>query len=76
MNSTSPFSSFLYVSAGCHINDVMNLHRFADRKTGVSAGCHINDVMNDLTFAKTAIDVSAGCHINDVMNNLATVFRC
>ena len=34
------------VSAGCHINDVMNVKYFVILSTLVSAGCHINDVMN------------------------------
>ena len=35
------------VSAGCHINDVMNLSKILKRIMYVSAGCHINDVMNN-----------------------------
>ena len=34
------------VSAGCHINDVMNRDLKSIRNLSVSAGCHINDVMN------------------------------
>ena len=34
------------VSAGCHINDVMNNINDWDNLDLVSAGCHINDVMN------------------------------
>ena len=34
------------VSAGCHINDVMNKKFDLDKIAIVSAGCHINDVMN------------------------------
>ena len=56
------------VSAGCHINDVMNC--FPNRLTSlcVSAGCHINDVMNQCFRMRESHTVSAGCHINDVMN--------
>ena len=36
------------VSAGCHINDVMNNDIVAKDDGIVSAGCHINDVMNDM----------------------------
>ena len=35
-----------YVSAGCHINDVMNNDCNGNIDYVVSAGCHINDVMN------------------------------
>ena len=56
------------VSAGCHINDVMNLDVKSDLSCSVSAGCHINDVMNKHTHHKVSLFVSAGCHINDVMN--------
>ena len=35
-----------FVSAGCHINDVMNPKLRTLAKSSVSAGCHINDVMN------------------------------
>ena len=34
------------VSAGCHINDVMNDWLLWFLVSKVSAGCHINDVMN------------------------------
>ena len=34
------------VSAGCHINDVMNANQLKHCLMKVSAGCHINDVMN------------------------------
>ena len=34
------------VSAGCHINDVMNVDVKLHGRFDVSAGCHINDVMN------------------------------
>ena len=34
------------VSAGCHINDVMNDLLLGSFFCLVSAGCHINDVMN------------------------------
>ena len=34
------------VSAGCHINDVMNRNSEERIQCTVSAGCHINDVMN------------------------------
>ena len=34
------------VSAGCHINDVMNCGTRISATARVSAGCHINDVMN------------------------------
>ena len=36
----------LFVSAGCHINDVMNNVTGGKIQINVSAGCHINDVMN------------------------------
>ena len=35
-----------HVSAGCHINDVMNMQTGRTIRQDVSAGCHINDVMN------------------------------
>ena len=54
------------VSAGCHINDVMNCFRLIRRKQTVSAGCHINDVMNHDGRRQMKKIVSAGCHINDV----------
>ena len=56
------------VSAGCHINDVMNLSFKLAIQLCVSAGCHINDVMNNKIINNIALSVSAGCHINDVMN--------
>ena len=34
------------VSAGCHINDVMNATSCFNSPACVSAGWHINDVMN------------------------------
>ena len=57
------------VSAGCHINDVMNHISARLSQETVSAGCHINDVMNNLCQGCQRVDVSAGCHINDVMNS-------
>ena len=54
------------VSAGCHINDVMNMLNICGCRVVVSAGCHINDVMNTLDVATVFPVVSAGCHINDV----------
>ena len=36
----------IFVSAGCHINDVMNKIVTNFSIQHVSAGCHINDVMN------------------------------
>ena len=57
------------VSAGCHINDVMNCKIFCINGWIVSAGCHINDVMNKRVNFKEREEVSAGCHINDVMNS-------
>ena len=59
----------LKVSAGCHINDVMNFCLIIPFNRIVSAGCHINDVMNKLLEAIVGNLVSAGCHINDVMNH-------
>ena len=56
------------VSAGCHINDVMNIKHSKCCQRKVSAGCHINDVMNNCKTSKSVSEVSAGCHINDVMN--------
>ena len=58
------------VSAGCHINDVMNILLRLHTLRCVSAGCHINDVMNERARDNEEIAVSAGCHINDVMNEL------
>ena len=57
------------VSAGCHINDVMNITTSLINGMRVSAGCHINDVMNFECGATCLASVSAGCHINDVMNH-------
>ena len=57
-----------HVSAGCHINDVMNLNNQGLITSVVSAGCHINDVMNSRLTNPLLGLVSAGCHINDVMN--------
>ena len=45
----NPFLALIHtgrVSAGCHINDVMNRKLKKQTKQRVSAGCHINDVMN------------------------------
>ncbi len=56
------------VSAGCHINDVMNKMAERLKIARVSAGCHINDVMNVQSCSIKTVCVSAGCHINDVMN--------
>ena len=41
------------VSAGCHINDVMNFAYMEYVSTQVSAGCHINDVMNTTRIQST-----------------------
>ena len=60
------------VSAGCHINDVMNITERAGNRGEVSAGCHINDVMNLCRRLALTRLVSAGCHINDVMNKYVT----
>ena len=60
---------YVQVSAGCHINDVMNAFCLMKSRTQVSAGCHINDVMNILDEGLDEGLVSAGCHINDVMNS-------
>ena len=46
MNCKSVVSCDAHVSAGCHINDVMNIFRRSKNHNVVSAGCHINDVMN------------------------------
>ena len=48
MNLTSSIFVSTTVSAGCHINDVMNFPKRKLDKYTVSAGCHINDVMNNL----------------------------
>ena len=49
MNSIMRVSCNFGVSAGCHINDVMNCVVFTSSVSLVSAGCHINDVMNKIT---------------------------
>ena len=49
MNWAKIKQSDLDVSAGCHINDVMNMTVFYGEVGNVSAGCHINDVMNATT---------------------------
>ena len=46
MNSIADQKRFVLVSAGCHINDVMNYFKGDIAQIAVSAGCHINDVMN------------------------------
>ena len=46
MNPVVPALEVMSVSAGCHINDVMNGANLLDNSSMVSAGCHINDVMN------------------------------
>ena len=46
MNSGTKLFVPSVVSAGCHINDVMNFHSDKTPALNVSAGCHINDVMN------------------------------
>ena len=48
MNRAVKPSIYLPVSAGCHINDVMNYNGKDNDGKLVSAGCHINDVMNSL----------------------------
>ena len=68
MNFVSGLIHKVEVSAGCHINDVMNAKRCDGRFEEVSAGCHINDVMNSTLGPGDYRLVSAGCHINDVMN--------
>ena len=50
MNKFKVLSLTSAVSAGCHINDVMNQEEGAGAKARVSAGCHINDVMNIRKF--------------------------
>ena len=47
MNNHVAKGGTINVSAGCHINDVMNGTYLNHDNTEVSAGCHINDVMND-----------------------------
>ena len=68
MNAVEQAQPGFFVSAGCHINDVMNLTIGILASLKVSAGCHINDVMNVWPTLWTGGTVSAGCHINDVMN--------
>ncbi len=46
MNLMPDITVPLAVSAGCHINDVMNTIDDLGNIIFVSAGCHINDVMN------------------------------
>ena len=46
MNQRVWFYLGFFVSAGCHINDVMNSRENVAVFGYVSAGCHINDVMN------------------------------
>ena len=46
MNVTYDNYVTIDVSAGCHINDVMNRILGKLALIIVSAGCHINDVMN------------------------------
>ena len=46
MNQTEITELDNCVSAGCHINDVMNNSTKTNGNIMVSAGCHINDVMN------------------------------
>ena len=46
MNIEISISTSSSVSAGCHINDVMNVFQSCFIQVSVSAGCHINDVMN------------------------------
>ena len=47
MNIDLCLNDRIAVSAGCHINDVMNRLLPSSRRQPVSAGCHINDVMNE-----------------------------
>ena len=70
MNPFTSIETLVFVSAGCHINDVMNVGQEPVVGQQVSAGCHINDVMNWDGGCNIKSVVSAGCHINDVMNNL------
>ena len=51
MNAICGIRNWKMVSAGCHINDVMNECLDNVYHSLVSAGCHINDVMNELCFA-------------------------
>ncbi len=46
MNKDLQYKDLAVVSAGCHINDVMNFQKRETLLAPVSAGCHINDVMN------------------------------
>ena len=46
MNFLDCSAPMRFVSAGCHINDVMNIISILEALDEVSAGCHINDVMN------------------------------
>ena len=46
MNAKQRYQVGSKVSAGCHINDVMNNGFTSPVDIFVSAGCHINDVMN------------------------------
>ena len=46
MNLILTIIALKLVSAGCHINDVMNSSPLKSLASRVSAGCHINDVMN------------------------------
>ena len=46
MNGANLLDNSSMVSAGCHINDVMNNCCNPCMAMLVSAGCHINDVMN------------------------------
>ena len=46
MNKELGKQDYMLVSAGCHINDVMNLPVANHCMQSVSAGCRINDVMN------------------------------
>ena len=49
MNNVLSDYPWISVSAGCHINDVMNTTLEEILRNEVSAGCHINDVMNSKT---------------------------
>ena len=51
MNIEMELTENAKVSAGCHINDVMNNLIRAHPTLHVSAGCHINDVMNITAYA-------------------------
>ena len=52
MNMSRWYLTALSVSAGCHINDVMNKYEGLGVVNLVSAGCHINDVMNQMSKAR------------------------